>query len=109
MIHHSDRGSNYTSAEYQTRLTQIGAKVSHSRPGCPQENGMAESFNKTVSYEKLFLEEYETLAEVKASLENWLEPLYNGRRLHSSLGYLSPVEYELNWLKQIQERGTVDS
>lgn len=109
LIHHSDRGSNYTSAEYQARLTQIGAKISHSRPGCPQENGMVESFNKTVSYEKLFLEEYESLAEVESSLESWLEPLYNGRRLHSSLGYQSPVEYELNWLKQVQQCGTVDS
>jgi putative transposase len=109
LIHHTDQGSNYTSAPYQARLAQIGAKVSHSRPGCPQENGMAESFNKTVSYEKLFLEEYETLAEVEKSLESWLEPLYNERRLHSSLGYQSPVEFEQNWLKQLTEGGPVDS
>jgi putative transposase len=109
LIHHTDRGSNYTSAEYQARLAQIGAKVSHSRPDRPQENGMAESFNKTISYERLLLEEYETLAEVESSLENWLEPLYNRRRLHSSLGYLSPVEFELNWLKQLAEHGMVES
>ena len=94
LIHHSDHGSNYTSGEYQARLTEIGARISHSRPGRPQENGIAESFNKTVSYEKLFLEEYENLAEVEASLEAWLEDNYNSRRLHSSLGYLPPVEFE---------------
>jgi transposase InsO family protein len=94
LIHHSDHGSNYTSGEYQARLSEIGARISHSRPGRPQENGIAESFNKTVSYEKLFLEEYENLAEVEASLEEWLEDNYNGRRLHSSLGYLPPVEFE---------------
>ena len=94
LIHHSDHGSNYTSGDYQARLSEIGARISHSRPGRPQENGIAESFNKTVSYEKLFLEEYENLAEVEASLEEWLEDNYNGRRLHSSLGYLPPVEFE---------------
>ncbi len=94
LIHHSDHGSNYTSGEYQARLNEMGARISHSRPGRPQENGIAESFNKTVSYEKLFLEEYENLAEVETSLENWLEDNYNARRLHSSLGYLPPVEFE---------------
>jgi transposase InsO family protein len=49
LIHHTDRGSNYTSGEYQQRLAKIGAVVSHSRPGRPQENGMAESFNDRVS------------------------------------------------------------
>ncbi|HEX2913572.1 MAG TPA: integrase core domain-containing protein, partial [Chloroflexia bacterium] len=89
------------------RQTQIGAKVSHSRPGRPQENGTAESFNKTVSYEKLFLDEYENLAELESSLEDWLDCLYNERRLHSSLGYQSPNEYERNWQKQLQQSGTV--
>jgi putative transposase len=54
LIHHTDRGSNYTSGEYKARLIEVGAKISHSRPGRPQENGIAESFNKTMSYEKLF-------------------------------------------------------
>jgi transposase InsO family protein len=94
LIHHSDHGSNYTSGEYQARLSEIGARISHSRKGRPQENGIAESFNKTVSYEKLFLEEYENLAQVETSLSEWLEDNYNARRLHSSLGYLPPVEFE---------------
>lgn len=53
LIHHSDHGSNYTSHEYRAHLAQIGAKISHSRPRRPQENGIAESFNKTISYETI--------------------------------------------------------
>jgi len=100
LIHHTDHGSNYTSKEYQNRLAEISARISHSRPGRPQDHGMAESFNKTISYEKIFLEEYETLAEAKASIEPWIEEKYNGRRLHSSIGYLPPVEYEKRWLSR---------
>jgi putative transposase len=94
LIHHSDHGSNYTSHLYQERLREIGARTSHSRPGRPQENGMAESFNKTISYEKLFLEEYVNLAEAEAGIADWIERIYNGRRLHSGIGYLPPVEFE---------------
>lgn len=100
LIHHTDQGSNYTSHDYRAKLAELGAVVSHSRPGRPQENGMAESFNKTVSYEKLYLEDYQNLAQVEAGLEDWLGRIYNGGRLHSSLGYLSPVEFEQNWHSQ---------
>jgi transposase InsO family protein len=100
LIHHSDHGSNYTSGLYRAELAEIGAVVSHSRPGRPQENGIAESFNKTVSYEKLYLEDYQNLAEVEAGFTDWMSRIYNGGRLHSSLGYQSPVEFEQNWLAQ---------
>ncbi len=59
---------------------------------------MAESFNKTVSYERLYLQEYKTLAEVEADLGDWLDRIYNNGRLHSSLGYVSPLEFEQKWL-----------
>jgi putative transposase len=88
LVHHTDRGSNYTSGEYQQRLAKIGAVVSHSRPGRPQENGMAESFNKTVSFEKLFLEDYTTLAEAEAGLGEWIEKLYN---THSATAFLDRI------------------
>jgi putative transposase len=97
LIHHGDHGSNYTRGEYRGRLAQIGAVVSHSRPGRPQENGIAESFNKTISYERIYLGEYENQAEVEADLADWMEPVYNGERLHSSLGYQSPADFEQNW------------
>lgn len=94
LIHHSDHGSNYTSGQYRAQLAKIGAVVSHSRPGRPQENGIAESFNKTVSYEKLYLEDYQNLSAVEVGLEDWMSRIYNGGRLHSSLGYQSPEEFE---------------
>jgi putative transposase len=94
LIHHSDHGSNYTSHLYQERLREIGARISHSRPGRPQENSLAESFNKTISYEKLFLEEYANLAEAEAGIADWITRIYNARRLHSGIGYLPPVEFE---------------
>lgn len=102
LIHYTEHGSNYTSGEYRGRLAQIGAVVSHSRPGRPQENGMAESKGKTVSYEKLYLEDFQNLAEVEASLADWLERIYNDSRLHSALDYQSPAEFERNWTLQRQ-------
>jgi putative transposase len=68
LIHHTHHGSNYTSHLYQERSRETGARTSHSRPGRPQENSLAESFNKTISYEKLFLEEYADLAEAEAGI-----------------------------------------
>lgn len=97
LIHHTDRGSNYTSATYQQRLAAIQARVSHSRPGRPQENGMAESFNKTIRYDHLYLEEYSSLAQVETGFGDWVQRCYNARRLHSALGYLAPDTYERQW------------
>jgi putative transposase len=94
LIHHTDHGSNYTSHLYQERLRETGARTSHSRPGRPQENSLAQSFNKTISYEKLFLEEYADLAEAEAGIGDWIGRIYNERRLHSGIGYLPPVEFE---------------
>jgi transposase InsO family protein len=63
---------------------------------------MAESKGKTVSYEKLYLEDFQNLAEVEASLADWLERIYNDSRLHSALDYQSPAEFERNWTLQRQ-------
>jgi putative transposase len=110
LIHHTDHGSNYTSDQYRATLAQIGAVVSHSRVGRPQENGIAESFNKTVSYEKLYLEDYENLSQLESGLGDWLPRVYNGGRLHSSLDYQSPVEYEQRWLAhKVSASGLVNS
>jgi putative transposase len=98
LIHHSDRGSQYTSSDYCTLLTKVEAKISLAGKGKPWENGMAESFNGTLKAEEVGLQEYETYGEVEQNLKEWLEEIYDKARLHSSLGYLPPAEFETTWL-----------
>lgn len=94
LIHHSDRGVQYASAAYVERLTSIGARVSMSGKGNPYDNAKAESFFKTLKREEVYLKEYETIGEARQELGQFIEDVYNQKRLHSSLGYLPPVEYE---------------
>ena len=98
LIHHSDRGSQYTSLDYQAELAKVEAKVSLSGKGKPWENGMAESASGTLSQEEVWLQEYETYEEVEQNLKEWVEEIYDKQRLHSSLGYVPPAEYEQAWL-----------
>jgi putative transposase len=97
LIHHTDRGSQYTSGEYTTALAQAKATRSLAGKAKPWENGMAESFNGTLKTEEVWRMEYETYAQVEENLQEWLE-LYDQKRLHSSLGYLPPAEFETVWL-----------
>ncbi len=94
LIHHSDRGVQYASTAYTARLEQIGALVSMSGKGNPYDNAQAESFFATLKREEVSLKEYRTFAEAQANLTTFLEEVYNVKRLHSSLAYLSPVEFE---------------
>jgi len=94
VIHHSDRGVQYASAAYVEQLKSIGALVSMSAKGNPYDNAKAESFFKTLKREEVYLNEYETYADAEANLADFIDAVYNEKRLHSSLGYLSPVEYE---------------
>ena len=94
LIHHSDRGMQYASHEYVTRLEQIGAQISMSAVGNPYDNAKAESFFKTLKQEEVYLKEYESFADAQANLQEFIERVYNTKRLHSSLGYLPPVEFE---------------
>jgi len=94
LVHHSDRGSQYASAEYVDRLEACGAVLSMSRPGRPWENGRCESFIKTLKQEELDARPYRTLEELAQHLEEFIEQVYNRVRLHSALGYQSPLEFE---------------
>lgn len=94
LIHHSDRGVQYASATYVERLESIGALVSMSAKGNPYDNAKAESFFKTLKREEVYLNEYETYTDAEGNLANFIDAVYNEKRLHSSLGYLPPVEYE---------------
>ena len=94
LIHHSDRGVQYASLAYVARLEQAGARVSMSAKGNPYDNAKAESFFKTLKREEVYLQEYRTFAEAERNLSHFMAAVYNQKRLHSSLGYLPPVEFE---------------
>jgi putative transposase len=94
LIHHSDRGVQYASAAYVARLTDISARISMSAKGNPYDNAKAESFFKTLKREEVYLNQYETYDDAEGQIGRFIDDVYNLKRLHSSLGYLPPVEYE---------------
>lgn len=94
LIHHSDRGVQYACGDYIGRLEQAGIQPSMSRPGCPYDNAMAESFMKTLKNEEVDGREYRDLADAEASIGRFIEVIYNRQRLHSALAYRPPLEFE---------------
>jgi transposase InsO family protein len=94
LVHHSDRGSQYASNDYTDLLKANGITISMSRKGNPWDNATCESFMKTLKYEEVLRNEYRDLAEARASIREFLEKVYNQKRLHSALGYLPPAEFE---------------
>ncbi len=103
LIHHSDRGVQYASAEYVSRLEELGARVSMSATGNPYDNAKAESFFKTLKREEVYLQDYQTFAEAEAHLGQFLDDVYNTKRLHSSLGYQPPAEFEAAQIQSMAE------
>jgi len=96
LVHHSDRGSQYASTDYTELLQANGIEISMSRKGNPWDNAACESFMKTLKYEEVLRNDYRDLAEARASIREFLEKVYNQKRLHSALGYLPPAEFERN-------------
>ncbi len=94
LVHHSDRGIQYACGDYIERLEAAAIQPSMSRPGCPYDNAMAESFMKTLKTEEVNAADYRDLAHATATIGDFIEAVYNTERLHSALDYLSPAEFE---------------
>ena len=98
LVHHSDRGSQYASTDYIDLLKAQGCEISMSRKSSPWENAACESWMKTLKNEEVYRQDYRDLVEARASIQHFIEKVYNGERLHSALGYVPPVEYEASLL-----------
>jgi transposase InsO family protein len=99
LIFHSDRGSQYTSAQFIELLTPHGIRQSLSRPGQCWDNAVCESFLSTLKCELIHRHAWPTRARARSAIFRYIEGWYNPRRLHSSLGYVSPADYERRWAR----------
>ena len=106
LAHHSDRGSQYASRDYTDLLEENGIGISMSRKGNPWDNAACESFMKTLKYEEVFRSDYRDLHEAHLSIHDFLEKIYNEKRLHSALGYMPPAEFEANLATQTKKAAT---
>ena len=105
LVHHSDRGLQYASAEYAALLEKHRMVPSMSRPANPYDNASCESFIKTLKREEIYANKYDDLEQLRANIEEFIEEYYNRQRLHSALGYRSPEEFE----QQIEASGSAES
>jgi putative transposase len=104
VIHHSDRGVQYAAHEYVDVLRAYQFRISMSRKGNPYDNAVAESFMKTLKTEEVYLWEYQTMADVHRRLPYFIVDVYNQKRLHASLGYRPPAEFEAMFESQSLHR-----
>jgi putative transposase len=103
-IHHSDQGIQYAALEYVNALQARQVQISMSAQGEPRENGYAERLIRTIKEEEVDLSDYLNYADAYRQIGRFLEDVYNTKRIHSSLGYLTPVEFESAWWIRTEEK-----
>mgnify|MGYP000995025200 FL=1 len=96
-IHHSDQGVQYAAAAYTALLQQRQVQISMAEVGEPTQNGYAERLMRTIKEEAVDLSEYRDYAEARSLIERFLDDVYMHKRIHSSLGYLTPAEFAAQW------------
>jgi putative transposase len=96
-IHHSDQGVQYAATDYVDRLQKVEARISMAAVGKPEENGYAERLMRTIKEEEVDLSEYQDYADARRQLGRFLDAVYNRKRIHSALGYLTPAEFAEQW------------
>jgi putative transposase len=99
-IHHSDQGVQYAATAYVQRLQKLNVTLSMAAVGEPRENGHAERLMRTIKEEEVNLSEYHDFADAQRQIMRFLDDVYNVKRIHSSLGYLTPKEFEEQWRSQ---------
>lgn len=95
ILFHSDRGVQYRSVDYGWMLAENNMDGSMSRAGCPYDNSCVEGFFATLKKECIYRRKYDTMEEIERDLFEYIELFYNRKRLHATLGYLSPVQYRI--------------
>jgi putative transposase len=96
-IHHSDQGVQYAATAYIERLATRRVSISMAKAGCPEENGYAERLMRTIKEEEVALSDYQDFADARRQLGRFLDDVYNRKRIHSALGYLTPAEFAERW------------
>jgi transposase InsO family protein len=96
-VHHSDQGVQYAATAYVNRLKNLNVNLSMAAVGEPRENGYAERLMRTIKEEEVDLSEYQDFADAHQQITRFLDDVYNLKRIHSALGYLTPREFEEQW------------
>ncbi len=107
VLHHSDRGSQYASHAFQRELAGYGMTCSMSRKGNCWDNAPTESFFNSLKNERVYATRYATRDQAKADVFDYIEPFYNRRRRHSTLGYKSPTQFMNDWLSEQHQKKLV--
>jgi putative transposase len=100
LIHHSDQGVQYACWDYTELLLNHGVRISMAAVGKPEENGYAERLMRTIKEEEVALSDYRDFHDARAHIGHFLDDVYTHKRIHSALGYLTPAEFEVQWLEQ---------